>query len=392
MFGKKYHGFVLFFIFSLFSFAVHPNSNSNIEIHNVRPYTHPTYTRIVIDIGKLREYSHNKLPSPDRIYVDIYQTRLNPILHGKTFHINNNYINQIRIAQKTSSSVRLVVDLEFEKIENYRVFHLPDPFRIVIDIYPDESGPDSSPVITPPSPKPTKSGYTIIRQLGLGVKRVVIDPGHGGADPGCVGKLGSFEKNIVIDISKRLKDLLVSKNHLEVILTRESDIFMPPENRTVIANQKHADIFISIHANSNPSKRLNGVETFYLNFSKDPSVNTIAARENATSTKNISEMKDIIERIAKNSKIVESKDLAEKIHNNLVSRISKTQPNIKNLGFKGGPFWVLIGGKMPSVLVEVSHLSNLKEETRLKTSQYRQHIAQGIYDGIIEYMHSLGKG
>jgi N-acetylmuramoyl-L-alanine amidase len=226
----------------------------------------------------------------------------------------------------------------------------------------------------------------------LGIQRVVLDPGHGGKDPGCVGKSGLREKKIVLDVATRLKKILESKENLEVIMTRESDIFLDPESRTVIANQKQADLFISIHANANRSRKLSGIESFYLNFSHDPSVIETAARENATSTKNISEMRDIIEKIVQNSKIVESKELAESIQNSLVKNLSQNYSNVRSLGVKGGPFWVLIGGEMPSVLVEISHLSNPTEEKRLQSPQYRQRVAQGIYEGIIEYVNSLGKG
>jgi N-acetylmuramoyl-L-alanine amidase len=160
----------------------------------------------------------------------------------------------------------------------------------------------------------------------------------------------------------------------------------------VIANQKQADLFISIHANATRNRKLSGVETFYLNFNQDPSVIATAARENATSTKNIGKMKAIIEKIIQNTKIPESKELAKDIQNNLVSSLSKKYSNINSLGVKGGPFWVLIGAEVPSVLVEISFLSNPTEEKRLKSTQYRQRIAQGIYEGIMAYKHSLEKG
>ena len=374
---------ILFFSLIFLPSSSHPDSR--VEIHSVRYHTHPSYTRIVVDIGKLREYVFSELLSPDRVYVDIYQVKLNPILHGKTFLVENDYLKKIRIAQKTSSTVRVVADLDFKKAY-YRVWHLPDPFRIIIDIYPSKLP------LLPQPPQPAKSGSSIIRQLGLGIQRIVIDPGHGGKDPGCVGKSGLREKKIVLDVAARLKKILESKENLEVIMTRESDIFLDPESRTVVANQKQADLFISIHANANRSRKLSGIESFYLNFSQDPSVIETAARENATSTKNISEMKDIIEKIVQNSKIVESKELAESIQNSLVKHLSQTYSNVKSLGVKGGPFWVLIGGQMPSVLVEISHLSNPTEEKRLKSPQYRQRVAQGIYEGIVEYMSSLGKG
>jgi N-acetylmuramoyl-L-alanine amidase len=385
LFGKS----LLIFIFAL---SLLGQPDSRIEVYNLRYHTHPSFTRIVIDIGKLREYYFSQLASPDRIYVDIYQAKLNPLLHGTSFVLETGYLDRIRIAQKNHTTVRLAVDLDFKKIKRHHVWHLRDPFRIVIDIYPEE---ESSPpaFATPPQPaKPAKEGYSMVRQLGLGVQRIVIDPGHGGKDPGCIGRNGLQEKAIVLDVCKELKKLLETQENLEVILTRETDIFLPVENRPVIANQKRADIYISVHANSFPNKKRSGVQTFYLNFSHDPSVNAIAAQENATSTKSISEMKDIIEKIAQNSKIVESIELAEIIQDNIVQTLSKNYKEVKDLGVKGGPFWVLIGGKMPSILVEISHLSNSKEAERLKSPQYRRLVAQGIYSGIKNYMESLGKG
>jgi len=381
----------LFLLVSLYSFP----ADSRVEIYNLRSYTHPSYTRIVIDIGKLREYTENKLILPDRIYVDIHQSKLNPLLHNKSTIVNNGYIKQIRIAQKNKTTVRMVADIDFKKIKHYHVWHLFDPFRIVIDIYSKIDVPAAkSGTPTKESPKPAQplqSGYSLARQLGLGIKRIVIDPGHGGSDPGCIGRSGAYEKDIVLDVCMRLKQLLQKQKGLEVVLTRETDIYIPPENRTVIANQKQADMFISVHANANPSKNFSGVQTFYLNFTTDPNVTRIAARENATSTKNIGEMKDIITKIVKNSKIMESKDLAAKVQSQLVRQLSKKYSKVRNLKVRGGPFWVLIGGEMPSILVEISHLSNSREESRLKTPQYREHVAQGIFNGIMTYIQSLGK-
>ncbi len=366
--------------------------DERVEIYDLRHFTHPTFTRIVVDIGTLREYSPHELPSPDRIFVDIYQAKLNPILHNKTYLVQNDYISQIRIAQRSPNTVRVVVDLDFSKVKRFQIWPAFDPFRIVIDIYPQETDSDASTEKSPQPAQPTKEGYSMARQLGLGIQRIVIDPGHGGKDPGAIGKSGTMEKIIVLDICQRLKKLLGANNNLEVIMTRESDIYVPVENRTVIANQKRADLFVSVHANSNPSKKRSGVETFYLNFSQDPSVIETAALENATSTKKLSEMRSILEKIAKNSKVMESKELANDIQKNLVLTLQKKYKDVKDLGYKGGPFWVLIGVETPSVLVEVSYLSNSREETRLKNVQYRQYIAQGIYNGIKEYMNSLGKG
>jgi N-acetylmuramoyl-L-alanine amidase len=390
----KKHQLLVFTIALFFTFtpSLSSQKDARVEIYDLRHFTHPTFTRIVVDIGSLREYSPHELPSPDRIFVDIYQAKLNPILHNKSYLVNNDYINQIRIAQRSPSTVRVVIDLDFAKIKRFQVWPAFDPFRIVIDIYPTEPNGEMPAVESPKPAQPTKEGYSMARQLGLGIQRIVIDPGHGGKDPGTIGRSGTMEKKIVLDICQRLKKLLDANSSLEVIMTRETDIYVPVENRTVIANQKRADLFISVHANSNPSKKRSGVETFYLNFSQDPSVIQTAALENATSSKNLSEMKSILEKIAKNSKVMESKELADDIQKNLVMALRKLHKDVVDLGYKGGPFWVLIGVETPSILVEASYLSNSKEESRLKNARYRQQIAQGIYNGIKEYMNSLGKG
>jgi len=362
------------------------------EVYDLRPYTHPNFTRIAIDIGKLREYHSDTLFTPDRIYVDIYQAKLNAILHNKVISVSNGYVSKIRIAQKNSTTVRIVVDLDFEEIKRYQVFHLFDPFRIVIDIYPDYADLTPPPAKATKPAQPTKSEYSMARQLGLGVGRIVIDPGHGGKDPGAIGRKGTQEKGVVLDVSKRLQKLIDNNTELEVVLTRESDIYVPVETRPILANQKRADLFISIHANANPKKSYSGIATFYLNFPSDASVMEVAAMENATSTKNISEMNNILREILREDKLKESRELANKIQSSLVGHLSKNYKNVTDLGVKGGPFWVLIGGDMPSILVEISHLSNSREENHLRTPEYRQKIAQAIYQGILEYINSLGKG
>lgn len=392
--------------------AAAPQDDPRAEIVNLRRYTHPNFTRIVLDIGKLREYTFGELRDPGRIYVDVLQAKLNPILQGQSYPVKTEYISQIRISQKTPSTVRVVADVEFSLIQSYRVFHLFDPFRLVIDIYPhataapspqtpadkvlppgDKAPPPVKPPITPPDPSASGvSGTSMVRQLGLGVRTVVIDPGHGGPRPGTIGKSGLQEKEVNLAVALALQKLLKEQAGLDAVLTRESDIDVPLDDRTVIANQKRADLFISIHSNAHRDRKRGGVETFYLNISPDPSVIELAAAENATSTKNIGEMKTILQKIVQNSKIQESRDLAERIQKNLVKSLSRDLPTIKGLGVKGGPFWVLIGGEMPSVLVEISHLSNAKEEAKLKTRRYRELAAQGIYEGIMDYIRSLGKG
>ena len=387
---------LIFFAFGLLFAAAalspSPAQETFAEVYDLRHFTHPNFTRIVVDIGVLREYAPLENREAGRIDVDIFQTRLNPIVREEAVLAQCDYIKLIRISQKTVNTVRVTAEVDFSKVRRYQVYHVLDPFRIVVDIYPQESPSAPETAKAPQPAQPAQSGYSMARQLGLGIKTIVIDPGHGGSDPGCLDSGGTKEKDLALDISLRLRDLLRSKTKLNVVLIRETDIYVPLENRTVVANQKKSDLFVSVHINAFGDKRRRGIETFYLNFSADPAVNALAARENATTTKTIGEMDKIIRQIVRNSKILESRELAQKIQDNLVKYLSRQYPDIFNLGTKGGPFWTLIGCEMPSVLVEVSHLSNPKEGQRLRDGAYRQNIARGIYDGIMAYMQSLGKG
>ena len=394
------------------SLAAAPQDDPRAEIVNLRRYTHPNFTRIVLDVGKLREYSTGEFGDPGRIYVDVLQAKLNPILQNQAYPVKADYISQVRISQKTVSTVRLVVDVDFSRIASYRVFHLFDPFRLVVDIYPlgaAEAAPRTKApaaaekpagAVEKPLPPvkrdvdlkdPNLGGASLARQLGLGVRTVVIDPGHGGPRPGTIAKGGLQEKDVNLAIALALRGMLKEAG-IEAVLTRESDVDVGLEDRTVIANQKRADLFVSIHSNAHRDRKRGGAETFFLNISPDPSVIELAARENATSTKSIGEMKSILQKIMQNSKVKESLALAESVQKNLVRTLGREIPGFRDLGVHGGPFWVLIGGEMPSVLVEVAHLSNAKEEAKLKTTKFREQAARGIFDGIMEYVRSLGKG
>jgi N-acetylmuramoyl-L-alanine amidase len=371
------------------------------EVYNLRYFTHANFTRIVVDIGSLREYASAETRNPGRIVVDILQARINPIVREEAIPDRCDYINMIRIVPKSDATVRVTADVDFARVKRYQVYALFDPFRIVIDIYPQERAPSApadpgtvagTGAPAGKKPQPARDGYSMARQLALGIKAIVIDPGHGGTDPGCLDASGLLEKDLALDISLRLRELLRANTKFDVIMTRETDIFVPLENRTVVANQRKADLFLSVHINAFPDKRRQGIETFYLNFSADPRVNETAARENATTTKTIGEMDKIIRKIVQNSKIIESRDLAQKIQGNLVRTLGRQYPDVKDLGTKGGPFWTLIGCEMPSVLVEVSHISNPLEAQRLRSDVYRQQIARGIYEGLLAYVQSLGKG
>ena len=231
-------------------------------------------------------------------------------------------------------------------------------------------------------------GFSLSRQLGLGVSRVVIDPGHGGRDPGAEGS-GTTEAEVVLDVALRLEKLLAEQAGVEVVLTRRTDTYVPLEERTAIANRAQADLFLSIHANASRSRSANGVETYFLNFASSPDAQAVAARENASSGQTMNNLPDIVKAIALNNKLDESKDLARMIQQAMVKQLRSGNRSLRDLGVKQAPFVVLIGAGMPSVLAEISFITNGQEGRLLKNSAYRQRIADALHEGITRYQRSL---
>jgi len=238
--------------------------------------------------------------------------------------------------------------------------------------------------------KPTARGdRSLIRTLGLKIGKIVIDPGHGGHDTGTIGPNGLEEKDLVLEVGRRLGKLLETRLGAEVVYTRKNDTFIPLETRTAIANQQRADLFISIHANSSNDSAARGVETYYLNFTSSPDALEVAARENAVSEKSIYELQDLVKKIALKEKIEESREFASDVQQSLHSGLAAKNPGIRNRGVKKAPFIVLIGANMPSILAEISFVSNPGDEHRLETSEYRQRIAESLYRGIAKYVDGL---
>jgi len=237
---------------------------------------------------------------------------------------------------------------------------------------------------------PTASGdRSLIRALGLKIGRIVIDPGHGGHDTGTIGPNGLEEKDLVLDVGRRLGKLLQARLGADVVYTRKDDTFIPLETRTSIANQEQADLFVSIHANSSRDADARGVETYYLNFTSSAEALDVAARENAASDKSIHELQDLVKKIALKEKIEESREFASNVQRALHSGLAAKNPGIRDRGVKKAPFIVLIGANMPSILAEISFVSNPGDERRLRTSEYRQRIAESLYRGISKYVSGL---
>lgn len=247
----------------------------------------------------------------------------------------------------------------------------------------------ATPVALPAPPASTAHGdYSLSRQLGLGLSRIVIDPGHGGHDPGAQGN-GIDESNLVLDVGLRLEALLKTQGEFDVVMTRRTDEFIPLEERTAIANREGADLFLSIHANATRDTLVRGIETYFLNFATNPGAEAVAARENATGGRTMGSLPDLVKSITLNNKIEESKEFATMVQSSMLTDLRSPQRSVKDLGVKQAPFVVLIGAQMPSVLAEISFVTNRNDATLLKTSAYRQSIAQALYDAVLKYRGSL---
>lgn len=265
----------------------------------------------------------------------------------------------------------------------------PRPVSTIATTVPPSQRP--APVADPPPAAParnTAGGYSLSRQLGLGISRVVIDAGHGGHDPGARVK-GLNEADLVLDVALRLERLLKAQPGVEVVLTRRTNVYIPLEERTALANREGADLFLSIHANASENPKARGLETYYLNFAPNPEAERIAARENAGSARTMHALPEIVRAIALNNKIDESRDFAGQVQASLVDRLKRSNGNTRDLGVKQAPFMVLIGAAMPSVLAEISFITNDDESRLLKTADYRQHIAEALLQGILRYQRGL---
>jgi N-acetylmuramoyl-L-alanine amidase len=370
----------------------------------IRYWSNPGYTRIVLDVSSEARFSEHFLaPDPDegnhpRLYVDIEKTGLDDSLKDPTI-VDDGLLRQIRTGQPQSDTVRVVLDLV--SIGDYKVFPLSDPWRIVIDIAGDKA-PELKRLEPEISALPEPGGDAIARVLNQApqdqpplhipnvpaattLRRIVVDAGHGGKDPGAVGPSGILEKDVTLKLAKELARELTRQIGCEVVLTRSEDVYLPLEERTAIANKVGADLFISLHANANRNRNAYGIETYYLNFSKNDKAAAVVARENGTSLQQVTDLELILFDLMANAKINESSRLATVIQENLVQGIGKKYSDIRDLGVRQGPFYVLLGATMPSVLVETAFISHPREEKRLASRAYQKTAANAIALAIRDY-------
>ena len=351
----------------------------------------PDLVRVTVQLDAEVRYHVEQLENPARLFFDLRGTVSLPPLRNATlaFDDDDDVVRYIRLGQHPNETTRIVLDME--RVGHYSVFTLYNPYRLVIDAehLPELSAQSDLDLPVPAIPSANSTGtFSLARQLGLGISRVVIDPGHGGHDPGAEDG-GLSEAALVLDIALRLERRLLTQPKIGVVLTRRTDRFVSLEERTAIANRENADLFLSIHANASTDRNLHGVETYFLNFASDPEAEAVAARENSASGGSMHNLSSIVRAIALNNKLDESRDLAETVQHSMIEKLWPANPRLQDLGVKQAPFTVLIGAGMPSVLAEVSFVTHRAEAELLKTDDYRDRITEALFEAIAKYQRSL---
>lgn len=365
-----------------------------IKVSQIRHWSTDTFTRVVIHVDKEVPFKPILLKAdpqkgiPPRLFVDIYGTRVDKNLYVEP--INKGLLEQIKFARNTNDSVRVV--LYIRSFDDYKVFALQDPFRIVMDIQGTGAKPGDyyakkdTGDYQYEARLPDDNVASLSQALGLKIRTIVIDAGHGGHDPGAIGPSGLKEKDVTLKIARALKEKLDKEGRkfgiTNVHLTRSSDRFIPLEERTGIAKKHGADLFISIHCNAARNKNAYGIETYILSFTNDQKSLAVAARENATTSISRSEMANVLKQYLLSSKIEESERFAGYVQNSVVKTVSANYQPVNNKGVKKAPFVVLIGADIPSILVETAFITNPRDEKRLKSNGYIDEIADGILSGI----------
>lgn len=364
----------------------------------------PEVLRVTLELEGEAEVADSVLEGPPRVFVDLRNTETVARLRNVALTFPDDVVRQIRVGHHDNQRTRVVLDLADQN--RHSVYLLYEPYRVVIDferrrdvVAPDGSSETTSvaaarapDALQPPPPAPPAAngagGFSLSRQLGLGISRIVVDPGHGGQDPGAQVE-GLSEADLVLDVALRFERLMHALPGVEVILTRRENVYLPLDERTAVANAAGADLFLSIHANATRNTKALGIETYFLNFATTSAAEALAARENAGSTRSMGELTELVKAIATNNKMDESRDFARAVQASLFDRLHRTNTSTKNLGVKQAPFSVLLGATMPSLLAEVGFLTHEQEGTLLKSETYRQQIAEALMLGVTAYQRSL---
>ncbi len=401
-------------------------------VQKIRYWSGGAYTRIVIEQDSSVKFHVREVKNPDRLVFDILNARMGDSIDKDPLPVNDGILKQVRASQYAPDTVRVVLDLA--SIKNYSAFPLKSPDRLVIDVTGEEGrgavpeiassgsdtqstaeeqtvqkpGPESAAKTEPNTDAPEQvlpptaipdvenndgAKLSLSRQMGLKIRTIAIDAGHGGYDPGAIGKSGLKEKNITLDVAKRLAVLVKERLGCNVVMTRDKDVFIPLEQRPFIAKSKGADLFVSIHVNANRKRVTRGIETYVQSLrASDREAMATAARENAMSTKKLSELKSELDRIfaelTRDDKIEESLYLADSVQGSLVNNLKPVNRHAGDLKakIKRAFFYVLINTEMPSILAEIGFISNPEEEQLLRQDSYRQDIAEALYQGVKKYV------
>ncbi len=351
----------------------------------------PETLRVTLELEREVRVRHEQLDGPPRLLIDLQNTAPAPSLREATLPAaGSDAITRIRLGRQSGAITRVVLDLR--ERSPYKIYALDNPYRIVVDFEwrtgTNSAAPGGARTVPDRTPASGSNGVTLSRQLGLGIARVVIDPGHGGYDPGTrAGHL--TEADVVLDVALRLERLLHANADLDVVLTRRTDVFVPLDERTALANRVGADLFLSIHVNASANVETRGVETYFLSFALSTEAEAVAARENASTTHNLRNLPDIVQAIALNDKVDESRAFATTVQNALHTRLQPYDARVRNLGVKQAPFVVLVGAEMPAALAEISFLTNQEEAALLGNEAYRQDIAEALFDAIVAYQRAL---
>lgn len=399
------------------------------QILPIKYWSSQNYSRVVVMTSGPVNYKETLLAAtknqPRRLYID-FSKALIAKEHQKTIPVDDGLLSKVRSAQFDASTVRVVLDLA--SISDFKIFSLPDPFRVIIDVHGEKpvaklkpkgisnsqilvlqennkrkisSGvmrirpvehkrilQDSKGSILTQREPPQNQTFTLAQQLGLGVRSIILDPGHGGKDPGAMAG-GLKEKDLVLAIAKRLKPQLERELGCQVFLTRDDDTFISLEERTAIANSKGADLFISLHVNAHSQSKVKGLETYYLNFSTNDEAMRVAARENATSTYKMSDLQGILSEIMNNSKINESARLAQVVHDSIMRGAEDDHfKKTRDLGVKQAPFYVLIGAEMPAILIEMGFITNDGDRSNLTRTEFQNTMVDQITRAVQSYINN----
>ncbi len=347
-------------------------------IRNIRHWSNPDYTRIVIELSEKVPYEQHLLEKPPdgnlprRLYLDFKGCKLLEAM-DKEYPIEDGLLKRVRAGQNTEDVARVVLDIE--SIENFQIFPLLDPFRVIIDVTGEKK---EQPAVKVPATASKRRFW-----------KVVIDAGHGGTDPGAMSRRGDREADMALSIAKLVEKEFAKDKDIKVLLTRRTDHFITLPQRPAIANSYDADLFVSVHINAAPNRQASGIEVYYFSPKAGADIADLVAAENATDVEGVMNMNTLWAGLSLLYKQAESNNLAAKVQGQMLNKARRHYADVNSRKIRGAPFYVLLGAKMPAILVECGFITNKTELRRLKSKRYQEALAQGIAQGVREYFREF---